>query len=266
MRLLTLSEGARRFVRDNEGGKPDELWRGDAYDPHQPDAEPVPLYLRIGQPAPLVAELLCAVVARLLGLPAPEPFVVLIEPGAMAESALLDNTQRQLCVGTRDIGGSTFAQLLNNDSATAHRMIRQWEHLIPVTTLDEWLANPDRNFGKILYTAHTLHIIDHAEAFGGSARKLFPLAEISDHAFTNRLAVLLEGPNASERQKLLNTVREWVTFTAGRLDIGATVASANIKRWQSAAEEAELIHFISERLKITHRLLCHRLGHPQLAI
>ena len=266
VRLLTLDEGAKRVQRDHEALKGDELWQGDVYDPFKPDEVPIPIYLRVGPVAPLVAELLCAVVARALGLPAPEPFVVLVEPGLLSSSVLLDPTMRHLCVGTRDIGGTTFAQLLLADSATAVQLIKNWSHLVPVTALDEWLANPDRNMGNILYVAQTLHIIDHAEAFGGSVRKLFPLAEITEDALANKLALVLNDPNANQRQIYLNQAKEWLTFTAGQLNVSAVVAMAEISRWQTAEEEVELVHFITNRLTIAHRLLCNRLGHPQLAL
>jgi len=266
VQVLTLGDGAERIARCNESQKRDELWRGEAHNPRSPDNAPTPIYLRVGQPAPLVAELLCAIVARALALPAPEPFVVLIEPEALPGSALLHPGKRHLCVGTRDIGGNTFAQLLREDSEAAMTMIRKWEHLLPVAALDEWLANPDRNYGNILYVAQTLHIIDHAEAFGGSMRQLFPLTDLTHDAVGNKLADLLQQPDAGARQATLNTAHQWLTFVAGGLDIAATVASADISRWQSKAEETELVHFITTRLTITHRLLCNRLGHPQLAL
>ena len=43
---------------------------------------------------------------------------------------------------------------------------RYWPDLPKVVAFDEWLANPDRNMGNLIYVAQTLHIIDHAEAFG----------------------------------------------------------------------------------------------------
>jgi hypothetical protein len=263
---MTLDEGTQRVIRDHEALKKDELWQGDVYDPFMPGEEPTPIYLRIGPSVPLVAELLCAVVARALGLPAPEPFVVLVEPGLLAASGLLDPTMRHLCVGTRDIGGTTFAQLLRDDSDTAVQLIKSWQHLVPVTALDEWLANPDRNMGNILYVAQTLHIIDHAEAFGGSMRALFPLAEITEDALSNKLALVLNDHNANQRQIYLNQAKDWLVSTAGELNVSAAVATADITRWQTAEEEAELVHFITNRLTIAHRLLCNRLGHPQLAL
>jgi hypothetical protein len=261
VRLLVLDDGAKRVIRDQEAGKDDQLWLGDARDPLTDESFPV--YLRISAPTPLVAELLCAVIARMLGLPAPEAFVVAIPPGALAGSSAAANT---LYVGTLDVGGSTFSQLLRADSVSAANILRKWEHLVPVAALDEWLANPDRNWGNILYVANTLHIIDHAEAFGGRSRNLFGLTALAEDQLTNKLAIFLTDSNAGQRQTYLAKAKEWLTSKAGALDINIAVAIAQVTRWQTPAEEAELVQFITNRIKITHRLLCQRLGHPQLAL
>jgi hypothetical protein len=264
-RHLVLEEGASRVMRSQESNKKDELWLGDAFDPHVLEMPSISVYIRLAKPTPLVAELLCTVIARALGLPAPEPFIISVLPGTLPASLLPQNDSVQLCVGTRDLGGESFAQLLRSDSATAEKILAKWKHLVPVTVLDEWLANDDRNTGNFIYIAQALHIIDHAEAFGGSMRNIFPLADITEDAFTNRLASMLKG-NSEQRQKWLDEAKQWLIFTASGLDISSAVAAAEVKRWQTPEEEAELVHFITTRLSITHRLLCTRLGHPQLPL
>lgn len=264
MRLLTLADGASRVVRDGEATKRDELWRGNAYDGADPLAAPIAIYLRICKAVPLVAELVYGTIARHLGLPAPEVFVVLVDKGTLPHSKTADPTVRHLFVGTRDVGGRTFSQLINDKSDYAKQMLAQWKHLLPVTIADEWLANLDRNLGNILFVAQTLHIIDHAESFGGTHRRFLDLGDLTHDALTNKLATFLPKATASARQECLNQAREWIAFAAGPLDIPDLVASTGIARWQSSTDEAELVNFITTRLTITHHLLCSRLGHPQL--
>lgn len=252
--------------RDHEYTKQDELWQGEAFDPYQPDGDHVAVYLRVGKAHSIVAELLCTVIARTLGLPAPEPFVIVVEPGMLPGSTCIAPATRQICVGTRDIGGQTFAQLIRADAPTAAKLLSSWEHLMPVTALDEWLANPDRNMGNLLYVAQTIHIIDHADAFGGSARQLFPLASLTTESLTNVLGKILAADNDDRRQTHLANAAQWLTSTAAALNIPAAVAMADITRWQTTEEEAELVHFITDRLLITHQLLCSRLGFPQLGL
>lgn len=264
VRLLTLEMGATRVPREREAEKQDELWLGEARDPFNPDTDiPTSIYLRLASPNPLVAELVCGIFAHHLGLPSPEVFVILIEPGHLKDSKICPPNQRALAVATRDLGGRSFSQLLRSNSQTAINMIKKWEHLLPITIFDEWVANTDRNQSNILYTAQALHIIDHAEAFGGSTRDLFPLADITKTPFANKIFDFLEkNPDAIE--VTLEKIKRWLAETAGTLDINAAVLSAGILRWQTNEEQNELLDFVKQRLLVTYSLLCNRLGHPQL--
>ena len=66
-RLLVLEQGAMRVHRNGEAVKRDELWQGEARDPYVADAPLVPVYVRVTEPNPLVAELLCGLIADLAG-------------------------------------------------------------------------------------------------------------------------------------------------------------------------------------------------------
>lgn len=264
--MLVLSDSARRVQRDNERTKKDELWLGDAFDPYQPNGAAISIYMRVGEPHAIVAELLCAVVARALGLPAAEPFLVIVEPDTLGNNSKLNPKVRHYCVGSRDIGGNTFTQLLREGGTTVKQIIQKWEHLIGVTALDEWLANPDRNMGNLLWVANTVHIIDHAEAFGGSHRKLFPLEDLTEDMIANKLAHFLDASTATKRQQVLDKANSWITFTAGALDAATAIAIAGVSRWQTPQQQDELLKFMHTRLRITHRLLCQRMGLPQLQL
>ncbi|MGV8823988.1 HipA family kinase [Methylibium petroleiphilum] len=261
-----LNEGARRVRRNYEESKTDELWVGTAYSEAE-DGDDIAVYLRLADPQPLVAELVCAVIGRALGLPVPEPFVVRIDAGTLKGSAKVPGAPTvTYCFASRQVDGSTFEQLLSRNSSAAEAMIRRWEHLVPVTVFDEWLANPDRNFGNILYAAGTLWMIDHADAFGGSARKLWSLSELTRETVTNKLALLIHSLDPAERKNHLDKAEQWLLNPAGKLDIAAALSRATVARWQTADEQSELLDFITQRLTLTHSLLCTRLGHPQLPL
>lgn len=264
-RILVLDKGATRVRRERERSKPDELWQAEGYDPRQPGTVAVPLYVRLGAQHALVAELLCGCLAHTLGLPAPDVFLVVAPPRSLRRSKLANPDRPTLCVGTRDIGGETFAQLLNDDIDAAMPLLRDWPDLHKVAAFDEWLANPDRNLGNLIYVAQSLHIIDHAEAFGGSSRSLFPLADLTKLQFSNLLADLLATSFRPDRlQDMLGHMQTWLTETGAQTDIEAVVRHARTEHWTNDAHRLELVNFISDRLTITHSLLCRRLGHPQL--
>lgn len=252
--------------RDGLEDKEDELWVGDAFDPLEPGAAATPVYVRIGKAGALVAELVCGRLARAMKLPAPEVFLISIPQGHLPNSKLASKAGHTLCVGTRDIGGTNFTQLLKTNGVGALPLLRNWSELPKVVAFDEWLANEDRNTGNLIYVAQTLHIIDHAEAFGGSARELFPLAELTGTSFNNLLAEMFTMFPPESRRELLDKVHTWMLENAATLDVQEVVSSALTSLWNTPEQDNELVDFIKARLTLTHSLLCHRLGHPQLSL
>lgn len=266
VRWLVLNKGATRVRRSKERNKPDELWHGDAFDPHQPDAPALPVYLRLGGPGALIAELVCGYMAAALGLPAPPVFVVKIAPGLLRRSAIARKDGDTLCVATLDLGGDTFTQLLNEDGDAAVQLLREWADLNKVAAFDEWTANPDRNTGNLIYAAQTLHIIDHADAFGGSSRDMHTLAELTEQMFANKLADLLNVFDATKRSAMLTDIDNWIKSMAKPLDLPTLITQAGTFPWHDSSNDQELVDFLTQRLTVTHKLLCNRLGHPQLSL
>jgi hypothetical protein len=156
--------------------------------------------------------------------------------------------------------------LLSEEEDAAMALIREWPELLRVTTFDEWTANPDRNTGNLVYAAQTLHIIDHAESFGGVSRRSLTLTELADMDFENKMARLLNCFTISRKRKLLDQAREWINFEISGLDLSGLLEQASTSSWHSAEQQRELIDFLRHRLSITHHLLCQRLGHPQLKL
>lgn len=267
VRVLHLHAGAQRVRRKGEAGKPDELWLGSAWDPNDPGAADQGVYLRIGRLRPTTAEVVCAVVGRAIALPVPEPFLVRIERGTLPGSRLLDPAAATcLAFASLSVGGHTFAQLLRADSDAALEMLLSWQHLVPVATFDEWMANPDRNLGNILFVANSLWLIDHAEALGGVQADLYPLAELTNAAVGNRLAHMMQSCAADWRLSALERARTWLAHPASALDLGTALACTGMQPWHSAADWKRLLDFVQQRLALTHTLLCARLGLPQLPL
>lgn len=266
VRRLLLYEGATRVIRASETDKTDELWQGDAYDPARPGDTAIPIYFRIGTTQALAAELVCGCLAQQLNLPAPEVFVLSVPKGSLSGSKLVRRGQGTICVATRDLGGETFNQFLNANADAAVCLLRNWPELGKVIAFDEWTANIDRNLDNIIYSAETLHIIDHAEAFGGQVRLVMELGKLTTMHIVNKLAGVLNQLNAKARNAILNDLHAWLGDMVTGMDVGSAVTRACTSEWHSPAQDAELIDFLQQRLPITHALLCQQLGHPQLTL
>jgi hypothetical protein len=267
VRVLQLNAGAHKVRRPGGADKPDEIWLGSAWDPAAPDDADLLVYVRVAGLKPSTAELLCGVVGRALGLPVPEPFLVHIPRGTLPRSRLLDPVAPEcMAIASHNVGGTNFVKMLNRRSEAALRLLLSWEHLVPVATFDEWMANPDRNLGNILFAAGSLWLIDHAEALGGAQARHYSLAELTERAFGNRLAQILESFQQPQRVAALRQAGDWLSHPAGALDLPSALQCTGMSAWHSEAEHTQLLDFVRERLTLTHALLCNRLGHPQLPL
>lgn len=265
VRVLRLNRGAIRVKRRNAARRSDELWVGSGYSETGADDD-VPLYVRIGTSKHIVAELVCSVIGRSIGLPVPEPLIVRICRGDLPASRLVDReADLTLAFASASVGGESCAQLLREDSDHALHLVMTWRHLLPTTAFDEWMANPDRNLGNIVFAAHNLWLIDHAQALGGKAADLSNLRSLQQEAFPNILAQLIEaGFPPATRADHLKRVQRWLNDNTLALDLEQAIAAAGVRRWHTKRERTQLLDFVRNRLLITHSLLCNRLGHPQL--
>lgn len=265
VRVLRLNRGAIRVKRRNAGRRSDELWVGTGYN-ETGAGDDVPLYARIGTSKHIVAELVCSVIGRVIGLPVPEPLIVRIRKGDLPGSRLIEQTtDLTLAFASASVGGESCAQLLREDSDHALRLVMTWRHLLPATAFDEWMANPDRNLGNIVFAAQNLWLIDHAQALGGKSADLSALKSLQQKEFPNILAQLVQSAFPPEAcADHLRRIQRWLTDKTLALDLEEAIAATGVRRWHTKRERAQLLDFVRNRLLITHSLLCNRLGHPQL--
>lgn len=267
VRWLQLNKGARRVLRAGEEHKTDELWEADARWISPKGPVDIQVYLRACAPSPVVAELICSVTGLALGLPIPEPFVVQVAPGVLQGCAVLNPAHPHLVFASLNVGGQSFAQMLDHRSDTAQRMIRKWSHLMEATAFDEWMLNNDRNMGNLIYAAQMLWMIDHAEALGGAQRALFGLPSLVNMSLGNQLASHAVLPmTVGECAQWLGSAHQWLQTQASTLDMGVAIACAELVHWCTSVELAELLDFLNQRRAVTHSLLCQRFSHPQLPL
>lgn len=124
------------------------------------DAEVPVIFKRIPEPE-LAAELFCAVLARELALPAPEP-ILLFDPesGEYLYGAMDMEYPNSLRGFNIDPDNPDMAAL-----ALLQKAILAWSRVREVAAFDEWIHNRDRNFGNLLHAGHEdFVIIDHGKA------------------------------------------------------------------------------------------------------
>lgn len=151
------------------------LWIADALS-HEGD---VRLYIKRANNAEILSECLSALLARQLELPTPRVFVV-ADPERLIDGDLF--------VGSEDAGAPSIKQRLQSGDPAVERILRKWEKLHQLTLFDEWIANPDRNLGNLLWGGgDDWSLIDHAFSLWSALEKPRPM-----HAVENKFAELVK--------------------------------------------------------------------------
>lgn len=137
----------------------------------------------------LVVECLCAVLGRRLGLPIPRPMLV-----EDAELGILFGSEELSHPDLKRAELSTYLMTI---------LLSDWPRLPLATVFDEWIANPDRHGGNLLWDGNgEFWLIDHGLAL---ADALPPEQKLKNYLLDFATAL---ADNDLKKQKLLNQLAQ----------------------------------------------------------
>jgi hypothetical protein len=141
----------------------------------QPEQDDVPLlaYFKIIPPREIFVESVCSLLCRHLGLPTPEPYLLI-----MSEKVCPINGKHTIpAFATVDAKTPSFRQYLRQNPSNEHAIIvilKKWAELISAATFDEFIGNTDRNIGNLLFDGKSITLIDHGLAIKETQRYDMP--------------------------------------------------------------------------------------------
>lgn len=142
--------------------KVDEQNKNPVYKGHiQPEQDGAPLlaYFKIIPPREVFVESVCSLLCRHLGLPTPEPYLLIMGK----EVCPINGDHKLPAFATVDAQSPSFKHYLRqNPSNTA--ILKAWIKLISTATFDEFIGNTDRNTGNFLFDGKSFTLIDHGLA------------------------------------------------------------------------------------------------------
>lgn len=115
------------------------------------DDEEYPVVAKYIKGMEILKELICAILGRLINLPIPEPILLLDQHDVF-------------CFGSLDIGHPNLFHKLNIQDPhyiEFHSIIKSWSALESASFFDEFIINPDRHSGNLLYNGRDIAMIDH---------------------------------------------------------------------------------------------------------
>lgn len=150
----------------------------------------VEAFVKVLDAREVLVECVCALLARARGLNVPEPLLVFV-PGAFVSDKIDKVGFGSVAVAH----GSLRPWMTRVGNVAVLRRLRTWAGLVPAACFDEWIANPDRHVGNILFDGKDeFWLIDHGLALAANVRV--------DQAVANKLfAIAVEG--LGEGEKLL---------------------------------------------------------------
>lgn len=225
-------------------GSRNEIWLCPAYNQHQ---EQVMVYLKLGlSTRAMLVEALCAQLAQCIGLDAPPPYLVRVNPRHVGRNA----GPPVLVFGAEDLATRSMARPIRALD-TLFDLLRRMKVDDLSCAFDEWIGNDVRSPSDILISPEKrIYLIDHEAA----------LAEGMgiDAALTNWLALrLTEGLSLDERIAFLRRVRAR-TAALHRVALGPPPLAVQYSQ-DGVPIYSALVQFLGARLAYVDQLLSQRI-------
>lgn len=207
----------------------------------------VDAFVKVLDAREVLVECICALLARLRGLNVPEPLLVLV-PGAFRS----DGADR-IAFGSVGVAhGNLRPWLANIGDAAVLRRLRAWVGLVPAACFDEWIANPDRHAGNILFDGKDeFWLIDHGLAL---ATGVAPNQAVKNILFNAAVDGLGEADCLLLKSKALGVVDSLVEQTLAPViadvptEVLSRAAAEEIGTWLDA-RKAHLLRLTDARIQ-----------------
>lgn len=222
----------------------------------------VPVYVKLLPPHLRMVEVVCAWLAREVGLPLPLPAIVDVHRTRIERLCPwpYGSEIRMHCFGTHEILQARPLQVVENaNSGQYEHLLRGWKDCLRTGIFDELIANDDRNKGNLLLDAHRgLWIIDHSRALrsGGQTPFSDPLLP-----FENPLLNYFAKFPAAQRSALYPQVVAdcaQLSSAAARIPYGELGVDGQVR--------VDIERFIDERSRRLAALVFSRLGINELPL
>lgn len=204
-------------------------------------------------PRAVLVECISALIARGLGLPAPRPMLVQVHPVKIPELNLAEST---IFFGSEDAGFPSLAQFTT--TTIADQKLSIWQHLLTAGCFDEWIANPDRHEGNIIYDGNTFSLIDHSHTI--------PKYHSSNQPSDKNSFLEIARPKARNdlithnlRRKAEKCVRDFQRLSS---EDWRALTACNL--YCDEAKAVEVLNFLTNRLNFPTQIIGNKLGDKQI--
>lgn len=221
----------------------------------------------------IVAEIVSAKVGRALNLRVPNFYLVFVDtseiPSITHKPSLFSNSGITLAFASESPNSRTmsFERLLRIENATANTAFDEWKDYNLVVAFDEWIANPDRNWGNFLFTPgdSNFWLIDHGAALTGDKYPQWSLNQPSISTHNALLEMKLHSLSTTEKEDIQSAAFKLMD-KARTIEINSINTDNFVNKISPNTEVEKIIKFLALRIDQTAKELCKKIGLPQLDI
>ncbi len=225
--------------------------------------KPTKAYLKLMDSAyKVIAELVCAVLGRAIGLFIPEPMLILVDASRLPDGSAFKGDGAFWAFASRQVSDDAISIDALIKRRQAEPMMRRWKDARRVMVFDEWIANEDRHAGNLVYSPEhqDIALIDHGRALVMSQWQLFgPQSPSISVANT-----LVDGLRLNHTEQLALRSIACDLMAGCQLIDFSTIPWPQFARVHPAINPKDVTSFLQQRIHFTVSLLCHRIGIPEL--
>ncbi|MGK3125920.1 HipA family kinase [Candidatus Pantoea formicae] len=197
----------------------------------------------------LAVEVICSCIGREIGLPIPEP-VLLLDPDA------------KWYFGSIDLGHPNLQQVAVCSDAAIISKLERWPGLVKAACFDEWIANPDRGDENMLFDGNGFILIDHGLAIPEGMRS----EDWTDDFYCNQLLDMISGGcegSSQMRAAKAQEMREWSSKFKG---FSTIYGSESFPDYIAPEHKKMMSDFLTERINRLGTELYRKLNPEQGAL
>lgn len=225
-------------------------------------------YVKVStEPQENIAELIASQIGRALGLPIPEPFLVLCDSRELPQDSAFYESGLHWVFASAQHGTDPISieHLYRKNESLYREVINRWAIYDHAAAFDEYIANDDRNQGNLVYcpSKKEIALIDHGRCLGVGQGKLLDLKP--DYPVANQLVDSVLPLDDAEKHQLSKVANDLMRHCE-LIDFSGLPPTAELQKIQDGTQRSKIVDFLKTRIHFTVELLCQRMGMPQLPL
>jgi hypothetical protein len=234
------------------------------------DEQRIAAYIKLVHPWDVFNETLGAVLCQLVGLPTPDPYLVVVERTDYPDSPFFaaTNAPRTLAFASQAMPLLTLGRHVSLNAPNALReLVSHWKAWPDVLVFDQWIANPDRHSGNILVgSPGEVYLIDHGLSFYRRNWSPEQIGAATSIVTVRLWTEILQGIVTFPERMAAAERTHAAALKYSAIDAEVAMLSTKVSQLIPPPNIQALLKFLNTRCNGCAGVICNAMGIPNLAL